>query len=91
MPTACSSGGRRGTRPLLARLEYRLFRPGLAFPETADPRILAALAREMERNQRERLEPSPLVARELEEVRARISRAGHRHDALTPWRTSPQS
>jgi hypothetical protein len=61
---------------LLSRLEYLLFRPGLAFSEIADPRGLAALAREMERNQSERLEPSPLIARELEEVRAKIDRAG---------------
>jgi hypothetical protein len=61
---------------LLSRIEYRLFRPGLAFPEIADQRRLDALAREMERNQSERLEPSRLVARELEEVRARIQPGG---------------
>jgi hypothetical protein len=60
---------------LLARLEYRLFRPGLEFPAGADPRGLVALGREMERNQSERRRPSLLVARELEEVRAKISRA----------------
>jgi hypothetical protein len=59
--------------PLLDRLEYRLFRPGV--PAAAGRDRLAALAREMERNQSERREASPLVARELDDVRARISRA----------------
>jgi hypothetical protein len=59
--------------PLLARLEYRFFRPGVA--AAAGRGQLAAVAREMERNQSERREPSPLVARELEDVRAQISRA----------------
>lgn len=70
--------------PLLSRLEYRLFRPGLAFPQIADSRRLAALAREMERNQSERLKPSPLVARELEEVRARIQPGGDQPRPTTP-------
>jgi len=61
---------------LLSRLEYRLFRPGLEFQEIADPPRNAALVREMERNQSERLKPSPLVARELEEVRAKIHSGG---------------
>ena len=60
---------------LLSRLEYRLFRPGFDFQAIADPGRLAALAREMERNQDERIEPSPLVARELNEVRAKLGRA----------------
>ncbi len=60
---------------ILSRLEYRLFLPGLRPPQSLQATELAALAREMERNQGERQEPSPALARALEQVRARLGTA----------------
>jgi hypothetical protein len=59
--------------PLLSRLEYRLFRPGWHFQEIQTP---GASVRGGEMGATRRAAGPALVARELEEVRAKILRAG---------------
>jgi hypothetical protein len=63
---------RGGSRDeLLRRLEYRLFTPG-ADLDSYHRQSLPHLIAEMERNQGERFEESPLLRRDLEETRKRL-------------------
>ena len=63
---------RGGSRDeLLRHLECRLFTPG-ADLDSYDGKSLPHLIAEMERNQEERLEESPLLGRDLEETRKRL-------------------
>ncbi len=66
---------------VLDALEYRLFLPGSA-PGGEGMAELTALAVEMRRNNAERREPSPVVARELGIVLGRLRRYQEASDAL---------
>lgn len=61
---------------LLARLEYRLFLPDAPFMETQDPADLERLAREMSRNQSERLAPSAQLSTARGVIAFRLGRVG---------------
>jgi hypothetical protein len=60
-------------RPILERLEYRFFLPGVALDVVRDQRELADLVREIERNQAARRFPSKQLAGALGVLRRRLA------------------